>query len=885
MKLNFLFNKPNRPSAHLQPQLPLTDVLTPSLYVLNASSLAKPHALQQLEADLKGYDADVAVISETHFKKKHADSAVSLTDYTLARKDREGRRGGGVAVYARKNLTVSVINFKDDMPNYELLWINITGCNYRSIVLGAIYHPPRPIYDTPMFLTYIENCILDIFQKFPNSGIALAGDVNTLPDSLLLANTGLISIVNAPTRGGSCLDKIFVSEPLYENVKICKSSVHSDHLAIIVHNSGIIINKSKLSTVVNFRRKTPTQHAAFLSTPVDIFNDVYLLENSQDIADCFYQIAGYLLDKFYPMKTVSITSADPDYMTPEIKFLLRKKNILMHSGKIEEASAVAGKIGKEIARRNSASLNHLGKDSTTNELWQAVRQVTGKNKNKSTQAIPGITATILNDHYSAISTDTAYSKTSNKSSATPVFTNLGEFQIFYILDNLHHTAEGLDKLPAWFLRIAAPLFSKVVTYLFNSSLSQSHVPAQWKSAIIHPIPKTPNPSSPSDFRPISVVPILSRIIEKIIVRTHLYPILQDPLSAHRFADQFAFRPTGSTTATILLILQHITTLLAENNPYVTLISLDFSKAFDSVRHSSLLEKIASLPVPDNIFNWINSYLEARTHSTLFQNDISSPKSISASIVQGSGIGPFSFLITASDLSPILPSNELFKFADDMYLIVPFNNRSFIDSELKHIASWAESNNLKLNHSKSTEILFSKKRTKIALPPPIPGINRETSIVILGVHIDQTLSMEKHILDIISSCSQSLYALRMLKSNGLANDKIFEVFQATTLSKLLYASPSWHGFINASLKDRLEAFLRKSKRLGFCSPELPTIHELFIKNDTSLFKSIVSNKAHVLYPSLPPIKPQPYNLRPRAHNFVLPVKDNRNFLQRMLFYDV
>ena len=125
---------PSRPSAHLQPQLPLTDVLTPSLYVLNASSLAKPHALQQLEADLKGYDADVAVISETHFKKKHADSAVSLTDYTLARKDREGRRGGGVAVYAPKNLTVSVINFKDDMPNYELLWINITGCNYGSIV-------------------------------------------------------------------------------------------------------------------------------------------------------------------------------------------------------------------------------------------------------------------------------------------------------------------------------------------------------------------------------------------------------------------------------------------------------------------------------------------------------------------------------------------------------------------------------------------------------------------------------------------------------------------------------------------------------------------------------------------------------------------------------
>ena len=157
-------------------------------------------------------------------------------------------------------------------------------------------------------------------------------------------------------------------EPQYENVKICQSSVHSDHLAIIVHNSGLIITKLKLSTIAKYRRKTPAQHAAFLCTPVDIFYDVYRLENSYDIADCFYQIAGYFLDKFYPMRTVSIFSADPDSMTPEIKILLRKKNNLMHSGKIEEASAVAGKIGKEIFRRNSASLNHLGNDSKQGKI-------------------------------------------------------------------------------------------------------------------------------------------------------------------------------------------------------------------------------------------------------------------------------------------------------------------------------------------------------------------------------------------------------------------------------------------------------------------------------------------------------------------------------------
>ena len=85
--------------------------------------------------------------------------------------------------------------------------------------------------------------------------------------------------------------------------------------------------------------------------------------------------------------------------------------------------------------------------------------------------------------------------------------------VFNILDSLHHTAEGLDGLPAWFIRVVSPLFSKVIAHLFNLSISQFHVPSQWKTAIIHPIAKVNNPTVPSDFRPISVVPIISRTLE------------------------------------------------------------------------------------------------------------------------------------------------------------------------------------------------------------------------------------------------------------------------------------------------------------------------------------------------------------------------------------
>ena len=107
------------------------------------------------------------------------------------------------------------------------------------------------------------------------------------------------------------------------------------------------------------------------------------------------------------------------------------------------------------------------------------------------------------------------------------------------------------------------------------------VPSQWKAAYISPVPKVSTPQSHTDFRPISVTSVLTRIMKCIIVRDYLYPALQAPTPILNFSDQFGFRPTGSTTATLITILQSVTSLLVDN-PYVAVIAVDFSKAFDTV---------------------------------------------------------------------------------------------------------------------------------------------------------------------------------------------------------------------------------------------------------------------------------------------------------------
>src|SRR5207245_7111727 len=196
------------------------------------------------------------------------------------------------------------------------------------------------------------------------------------------------------------------------------------------------------------------------------------------------------------------------------------------------------------------------------------------------------------------------------------------------------------------------------------SINSAIVPVHWKQALIVPIPKVTTPLAPVDFRPISITPILSRIMEKLFVRRFLYPAFL-PMHANlyptlSFAQQFAFVPTGSTTAALIAILQAITTRL-ETESYVRMISLDFSKAFDTVRHCELISKVSLLVPDDSALNWIVSYLEGHTHCTKFGDATSGMAHINASVNQGSALGPAMFAVVAADLVPLKSFNDLFKY--------------------------------------------------------------------------------------------------------------------------------------------------------------------------------------------------------------------------------
>jgi Reverse transcriptase (RNA-dependent DNA polymerase) len=325
--------------------------------------------------------------------------------------------------------------------------------------------------------------------------------------------------------------------------------------------------------------------------------------------------------------------------------------------------------------------------------------------------------------------------------------------------------------------------------------------------------------------------------------------------------------------------------MLQSSPYVHIIALDFSKAFDTVRHHTLLSKFNRFPITDNLYNWLVSYFAGRAHSTKIQGITSPAIPINASIIQGSSIGPTSYVINASDLKTIILGNKMHKYADDTYLLIPSNNSRLIQDELDHIETWSTVNNLRLNRSKSTEMVVRYRRAKFCFPPPVLGLERVDSLNILGVTISCYLSMQEHITNLVISTNQALYALKIIKAHGISHSGLINICRATLISRLLYASCAWWGFATQTEIGHLQSVLSKAARWGMWGGQTDTLTDMFRSADDKLFQKVLRNPAHVLFPLLPRKKELTYNLRPRAHQCILPISStaaSKNFVQRMLF---
>ena len=325
--------------------------------------------------------------------------------------------------------------------------------------------------------------------------------------------------------------------------------------------------------------------------------------------------------------------------------------------------------------------------------------------------------------------------------------------------------------------------------------------------------------------------------------------------------------------------------MLETNSYVHCLCIDFSKAFDTINHQILLDKISKLHFHPAIVSLISSFLFSRTQSTYMNYVTSSPLSITRSIVQGSGLGPILYIIYTLDLETLNNCNKLCLYADDTSLLVPQHSPIDISNEFENIKSWAHLNKMTINLSKTKQLLFRAPNFKHELLPKcIPDIEVVESLKLLGVFISSTFDQKEHVNFITMIANQRLYLLNLLKQNGLNNKSLDCIFSAIVLSRIIYAIEAWGGYTTKEMDGKINKMFLKARRWGLCS-KLYSYDDIKDDRWMQYFNVICKKHSHCLFHLLPPTRPMIARLRPREHNHQVPHANKEFFRKSILIHSL
>ncbi|CAF4437751.1 unnamed protein product, partial [Didymodactylos carnosus] len=243
-------------------------------------------------------------------------------------------------------------------------------------------------------------------------------------------------------------------------------------------------------------------------------------------------------------------------------------------------------------------------------------------------------------------------------------------------------------------------------------------PQQWKRGLVNPLFKSGDSLEPNNYRPITLLPALSKVCERVVFRQ-----LYNYLTKYKLLSPFqsGFIAKDSTTNMLLNVVHEINAGL-ENHHYVRAVLLDFQKAFDNVNHRGLLLKLEKKGIQGKALKWFESYLTGRMIQTILEGVISSPLKIDKGVPQGSVLGPLLFLLYIDDLSLNIQST-IKLYADDVFLVSHHNDplvaTAILNKDLERVRSWSVRWYIPLNLKKCESITFSSRRHRtraLALPP-------------------------------------------------------------------------------------------------------------------------------------------------------------------------
>ena len=821
---------------------------------------------------LASFDSNIIhgiLISESFLKPSLPSTQYSLPGFILIRNDRIGKGCGGVAIYLRADLQFSIIS--QSPSNYsnsaEHLFIEVFY-HHTKFLLGVYYSPSLRVDYFSSFQTQLEN-LCPLYEH-----VIILGDFNTclmkndsrsnkllnLTSSMNINILPLAATHHAPNFQPSLIDLILVSNRDFVASHGQLTSPFSYH--DLIYLSYKLRAPKRTSKYLLLRSYKGVDLAALRkdATKID-WTPIFTCDDIDQKVDLFNSIIAELYNVHAPLRKIRVKHLPAPWLTQDIKEIMIKRDRVKMKYKkhrsvelLDRYKALRNRCNRMCRDAKRRHIHESIEKYDSAQVWKFLKSLGIGKKQQSCS--PNLDFNALNKHFSSSPitiADNIKSSTLLKLSQIPMpdyapfsLNMTTECDVKRHILSITSKAIGADHLSVQMLTLILDELLSVITHIVNFSLKTSLFPSAWKKAFVIPLPKIPNPVLLEQFRPISILPILSKVLEQIVHKQ-----FSSYLNCYKLLSpyQSGFRPSHSTITALIKVTDDIRWAM-DNKLLTLLVLLDFSSAFNSVDFDILLGILSSLNVSPQTVTWFESYLRGRSQCVNCDEVSSDWCDLTAGVPQGGVLSPLLFSIFINYLTKII-SSSFHLYADDLQLYKHFQHQHLdsaiacINSDLENISVWAKQHGLLVNPVKSQVIIIGSRRMRNCLDfDTIPRLTYNSvpipyssTVKNLGLTMDCHLSWEPHINGISKRIYYSLHSLRRLQNFLPVSTKI-SLVHALLLPLLDYADVC---FLDATeeLVNKLERLqnqcirfiygLRKYDRISHFRKELKMLPIRFRRN--------------------------------------------------------
>jgi len=819
---------------------------------VNCQSIAnKKGDIQNL---IDQHDPDIICATETWLSKEHKDGEICfglLDKYDIHRHDREFRQGGGVLIASKKELQAE---FQPNLEtNCESIWVSIKLQAAKTLYVCCYY---RPNCQDETSCGALRDAICRIS---PHSNIIIAGDFNypdidwqtkatqshsttrRLSEEFIdfIDDFALTQLVNTPTRHTKTLDLLLTNAP--GHCKTCNVIPGiSDHEAVAaVFEFNAVRHKQPARQIPLYSK---ANWEGFHNHMLDHHNRLLEEGISGTTVDQVWNKFKYAIHdgakRFIPHKTARSINKKP-WIKRDTKRLIRQKSRAYYKQR---------KSQSQQDQDRYRDLKHKTQKKIRQDYWLYVEDMVTPDDRSSTRTaskkfwtfvkhsrqdsvgIPNLMdkdgtehitpldkAEALNCQFSSVFSslkpsslkDLAARLIPSRYTRMPslCISTAGISKLLCDLDK--NKAPGPDGIQPRILKQLHFAIAPTLQVIFEKSYREGSVPEDWKKANICPIFKKGAKSDPTNYRPVSLTCIASKMFEHIVTSN-----IMSHLDNHEilYKKQHGFRRGRSCESQLLELTHDLQSGLHEGKQ-TDLIIMDFAKAFDKVSHEKLLTVLHHYAIDPLTISWIKGFLSNRSQSVVVDGATSSSHLVTSGVPQGTVLGPALFLCYINSM-PVGIDSAVRLFADDTVIyrqITSAEDHAILQQDLQKLARWEAEFSMEFHPQKCSVLRVSRSKTPSLFDYTLHGTNLQTteSTKYLGVTITNDLTWERHISNIKAKANQQLaFVRRNIRTRSRSTKE--KLFNTLVRPHVEYAAPVWDPHTNRH-QQALEMIQRRAAR--------------------------------------------------------------------------